>query len=95
MQYSDLVISADMTIPDTHTLIVFSPHRVTEFSLQGVDVMLVGVNFFLQRFDLTDRLILGLHKCSHQILHTQRNVWLLPKTGGYPYKLFKIQFTYF
>ena len=72
MQYSDLVISADMIIPDTHTLIVFSPHRVTEFSLQGVDVMLVGVNFFLQRFNLTDCLILGLYKCSHQILHTHR-----------------------
>lgn len=49
----------------THTLIILAPHGVAQFSLECVDVLLMSVDLVLQRFDLTNGLVLGLNKSSY------------------------------
>lgn len=49
----------------THTLIILSSHGVAQFSLECVDVLLMSVDLVLQRFDLTNGLVLGLNKSSY------------------------------
>lgn len=49
----------------THTLVILPSHGIAQFSLERVDVLLVSINLVLQRFYLTNGLVLGLHKSSY------------------------------